>query len=91
MRTPSLGAILSISVDLNEPHVSEGCSPDTFRRTAERLVELFAAARLSVTWASTNPAASDAIASRDAGQRASRSGADRSIATGSPAKRGRTG
>jgi len=62
MRAPSLGASLSISVDLTESHDLSNRSADSPRRAAERLVELFAAAGVAATWAAVDPASSDIIA-----------------------------
>jgi hypothetical protein len=62
MRVPSLGAVLSISVDLESNVGSAGdCLSEQIREVARELLALFASAGQAVTWAAADPANSAAI------------------------------
>jgi hypothetical protein len=62
MRPPSLGAVLSISVDLEpNPGRAGEASSEQIRTLTRELGELFGKTRLAATWSSANPAASEPI------------------------------
>jgi hypothetical protein len=62
MRSPSPGAVLSISVDLESDTGREGeCPAEQICTTARALGDLFVSAGVAVTWAAANPASSATI------------------------------
>jgi len=56
MRPQPLGAVLSISVDLESAGSASGRSRETPQETVERLANCFEAAGQAVTWAASDPA-----------------------------------